>query len=238
MARRSPSRLRDTGPASPGWAFAVWAISTLAAAALVHLLVVFALPGIGSAVQVAELAPPGEEAPRLYPDADGSLSDRFRYSDARADSAFCAFDLRDGAVRIGGELEVPFWSISVHTLSGLVVGSVNHNAASGGRLDLIVMQPALARDLLEAGAVLPADTLIVEMEGPLGLARISGLASYEAQRPALRDALGQTACNLASFEFAPPAPPGADEDGDAPEADGRPEPRVPAPVPRPDIPPR
>ena len=235
MSGRRQQRRDDAAPRSVGWAFAVWAGTMLAVAALVHLLVVFALPTIGSAVQVADMLPAGEAAPALYTDESGAIAARFQYSDARQDSAFCAFDLRDGAVRVAGELEVPFWSISVHTLSGLVVGSVNHNAASGGRLDLIVMRPALARELVEAGAILPPDTLVVEMDGPLGLARISGLAAYQAQRPRLRQDLARTACELATFSFVPVT----DEEEDGPAApETRPEPRVPAPVPRPDVAPQ
>ncbi|MBV6656678.1 MAG: hypothetical protein KI785_02805 [Devosiaceae bacterium] len=228
-SKTQSEKVGSDGPAS----FAVWIGTTLAVAALIHLLVVFALPRIGSAVQVETLLPAGETEPQLYPDPTGEITARFRFADARQDSAYCAFDLRDGAVRVGGEIEAPFWSISVHTLSGLVVGSVNHRAASGGRLDLVVMRPELATELTENGAVLPPDTLVVEMDGPLGLARISGLATHSALRPTLREELAQTDCTLATFTFVAPTPDDA-EDGDA--APDRQAPRqrnIPAPVPRP-----
>lgn len=217
--------------------FGFWIGTTLIASALLHLLLVFAWPTIGRGVLIDDIMPADENAPRLYTELDISgnqeLRNVFRYADSRKDSVYCAFDLRDGAVRIGGELDVPFWSISVHTLTGLVVGSVNHRAASGGRLDLFVMRPALARDLVESGAELPSDTLIVEMNDTMGVVRISGLATYEALRPSLRDALAQTDCELATFSFA--APVQADDDsieGDRPAVDAGP-PSVPSPTPRP-----
>lgn len=215
-------------------ALPLWIISTLLLTAVIHLLVVFALPSIGRAVLVDQAMPPYEAGPRLYASSSGETVAPFRYADKRTDSVFCSFDLRDGAIRVGGELDVPFWSISVHTLSGLVVGSVNHRAAVGGGLDLLVMRPALARDLAAAGAQLPSDALVVEMEGPLGLVRISGLASYEALRPALRAELERMECTLATFSFATRnEDDAAGPDGDTP-GQGNDQPSVPAPVPRPE----
>lgn len=214
----------------------LWLGMTLLAGAVIHLVIVFALPSIGRAVLIDEEIPAGEAGPRLYTGRAGEPAPSFRFGDARTDSVYCSFDLRDGAVRVEGTLDVPFWSISVHTLSGLVVGSVNHNAASGGRLELLVMRPALARDLAEAGAQMPSNALVVEMDGPLGVVRISGLATYEALRPALRDGLAQTLCSLATFTFTS-LDAGEDDDGPAegPDEPAGP-PSVPQPVARPDIP--
>lgn len=214
----------------------LWLGLTILATAVVHFLVVFALPTIGRGVLIDDIIPPGESGPRLYTGLAGEPQPSFRYADARQDSVYCSFDLRDGAIRVAGNLDVPFWSISVHTLSGLVVGSVNHNAAAGGRLELLVMRPALARDLAEAGAQLPSDSLVVEMNGPLGIVRISGVATYDALRPALRDALAATQCSLATFTFTQP-----DAESDTTDEGPRPvrptgPPAVPQPVPRPDVP--
>lgn len=213
-------------------ALPLWLMATLLLTAVIHLLVVFALPSIGRAVLIDQAMPPGEAGPRLYASSAGETVAPFRYADTRTDSVFCSFDLRDGAMRVGGELDVPFWSISVHTLSGLVVGSVNHRAAVGGGLDLLVMRPALARDLAAAGARLPSDALVVEMEGPLGLVRISGLASYQALRPTLRAELERMECTLATFSFATQDDDEPAQDSDAPDQRND-RPAVPAPVPRP-----
>lgn len=82
---------------------------------------------------------------------------------------------------------------------------------------------------------MPRDALVVEMEGPLGLVRISGLATYNALRPALRDQLSLMECSLATFTFAEP-----EDDQDGSEAGQQPTapagpPSVPQPVVRPDI---
>lgn len=226
---RSTKKERAAG--SGGSAFIIWLMTTLAASALVHLLVVFALPRIGGALQLEEIMPPADEGPRLYVETGGSIDNRLRFNDLRQDSVFCAFDLDDGAVRISGRSDFPHWSISVHNSSGLVVGSVNNRAAVAGVLELIIMKPTLARELGEAGAVLPADALVVEMEGPFGLARISGLAPYEEMRPVLRRDFEQTECALARFTFVPPE---ADEDDQLlPERRTGPQ-VIPAPVPRPE----
>ncbi|MEM6382517.1 MAG: hypothetical protein AAF739_07585 [Pseudomonadota bacterium] len=229
MARGNPKNTDDTKTSLS--VFSIWAGTTLAVAALVHLLVVFALPTIGRAIQIETILPAGEDGPAFFSDSDGAIASRFRFGDARQDTAYCAFDLEDGAVRVAGELDAPFWSISVHTPSGLVVGSVNHRAASGGRLELIVMTPEAATDLNARGAVISPDALIVEMDQPRGLARISGLATFEALRPALRNDLEQTVCELATFSFVPPV----ETEPDAPQSQ-QPQRRregVPSPVPRP-----
>lgn len=227
-------KVRRRAHGSTASAVGLWCGLTLLATIVVHLLVVFALPTIGRGVQVDAIIPPGEAAPRLYTGLAGEALPSFRYDDGRTDSVYCSFDLRDGAVRVSGDLDVPFWSISVHTLSGLVVGSVNHNAASGGGLDLLVMRPALSSDLARAGAQLPRDALVVEMEGPLGVVRISGLATYEALRARLRQELAQTECTLATFTFTGPDA-GDETDGSGtgtPDPSGPPQ--VPQPLPRPD----
>lgn len=210
--------------------FIVWLLTTLAASALVHMLVVFALPRIGGAIQLEDVLPAGDEGPLLY--TGRAASDTFRFTDQRQDSVFCAFNLEDGAVRISGRSDFPYWSISVHNTSGLVVGSVNSRAATAGVLELIIMRPSLARELSEAGAVLPAGALVVEMEGPFGIARISGLAPYAPMRAVLREDFEQTECGLASFTFVP-LDEGVEQE-EVPERGTQPQ-TIPSPVPRPDV---
>ena len=216
--------------------FGFWLVAMLASAALVHFLVVLTLPIIGRGVLVEQVLAPGDEGPVLYSDPQVLAQLGFRYSDARQDSAYCAFDLRDGAVRVSGELDVPFWSLSVHTLSGLVVGSVNHRAASGGQLALVVMTPQLGRELAESGAVMPPDTLVVVMNQPVGIVRISGLASYGALRPALQEQLASTTCQVQRFSFVAPQSQinqqlNANED----DLDSGQSAPIPSPTPRPDL---
>lgn len=230
-----PKRRRWPGFRAVASGLGLWLALTLLATLVVHFIIIFALPSIGRGVLIDQVIPAGESAPRLYTGLAGEARPNFHYADSRMDSVYCSFDLRDGAVRVAGRLDVPFWSMSVHTLSGLVVGSVNHNAAAGGGLELLVMRPALARDLSAAGAQLPHDALVVEMEGPLGLVRISGLATYEALRPALRDQLAQMQCSLATFTFSPPdRDVGSDPSGQTPSTPSGP-PSVPQPAVRPDI---
>ncbi len=229
-----PSKRRHWSLRRISSALALWIGLTLLATMVVHLLIVFALPSIGRGVLIEDIIPANDATPRLYTGQGGEARPEFSFADNRTDSVYCSFDLRDGAVRVTGSLDVPFWSMSVHTLSGLVVGSVNHNAATGGGLELLVMRPALARDLAEAGAQLPQEALVVEMDGPLGVVRISGLATYTALRPALRDALSEVECSLATFTFADP-----NQDAEENGQNGRPRapsgpPEVPQPVARPD----
>lgn len=213
----------------------LWVGLTLLAAMIVHFAVVFALPIIGRAIAVDDVLPPGQNEPRLYTGLAGEARPEFRFADGRMDSVYCSFDLNDGAIRIAGNLEAPQWSISVHTLSGLVVGSINQSAASGGQLEVIIMRPALARDLAAAGAQLPRDALVVEMDGPIGVARISALEGYAALRPALQSALAQVECALATFSFVQPQETDTPTPGTVqPELAPGP-PTVPQPVARPDV---
>lgn len=229
----APSRRRSLSGRKLLSGLSLWLGLMLLAALIVHFAIVFALPTIGRAIVMDEIIPPDANAPRLYAGVGGELTPDFRFADGRMDSVYCSFDLADGAVRVGGSLDAPYWSLSVHTLSGLVVGSLNHNASTAGNLEVLIMRPALARDLAEAGAQLPSDALVVEMQDNLGVVRISALASFEAARPGLRRALADMNCSLATFTFVQPE---AEEDN--PTGPLVPsEPSGPPTVPQPSIPP-
>ena len=213
--------------------FSLWLGALLLCAALVHVLVVFMLPAIGRAVLMEEVLPADPLGPKLYTALDLPTGSPFRFDDDRADTVTCAFDLRDGAVRVGGFLDVSVWSIAVYRTTGEVAGAASHNSVQGGMLEVIVMTPSLADSLLEAGTVFPEGALVVDLPGPHGVARITALTSFEAEREQLRAMLADIACEEASFEVvAPDADSGPDGDV-APEDndDDRP---VPPPIPRPD----
>ena len=112
----------------------------LVGAGIVHIAVLLLVPSYSqrdawSALSersnyyiVTRLDPPGSE-PLI-----GSIDPLFR-------AVACRFALEYGPVRMSGQGEVPYWSISVYDRAGRNIFSVNDRSTSDGALDFVVATP-------------------------------------------------------------------------------------------------
>jgi uncharacterized membrane protein len=76
----------------------------------------------------------------------------------------CRFDLREGVVRVSGEGDVPFWSISVYDRTGQNTFSFNDRSTEDARLDFVVGTPVQMVDLRNALPEAFADSIFVEAD--------------------------------------------------------------------------
>jgi uncharacterized membrane protein len=95
----------------------------------------------------------------------------------------CRFDLRDGVVRIVGEGNVPYWSISVYDRTGQNVFSLNDRSSSTGQPDFVV---ATAIQMIDLRNALPPEfdrSVFIEADVDEGIIVVRAFAPDESWRP-------------------------------------------------------
>lgn len=118
----------------------------LVGAGIVHIVVLLMVPSYSERdawsilseqsnyYAVTRLDPPGSE-PLI-----ASIDPLF-------DAVACRFDLADGPVRMSGQGDVPYWSVSVYDRAGQNIFSFNDRSSTDGRLDVVVATPVHMIDL-------------------------------------------------------------------------------------------
>ena len=133
--------------------------------------------------RTVRLDPPG--APPLI----GSL-------DPLIDAVACRFDLRDGVVRVHGEGQVPYWSISVHDRAGLNVYSFNDRSSPRGLFDFVVATPAQMIGLRNALPPELDDSIFIEADTAEGIVVVRAFVPDESWEPTITAWLRGVTCTL------------------------------------------
>lgn len=81
----------------------------------------------------------------------------------------CRFDLRDGVVRVSGDGDVPFWSISVYDRTGQNAFSFNDRSTEDASLDFVVGTPVQMVELRNALPEAFGDSIFVEADVDEGI---------------------------------------------------------------------
>lgn len=175
---------------------AVFAILTgLVGAALLHLIIVLALPyftGRDAFTRILSY----DESNRFYmlsptPDASGLAND-----DPYVRIAVCAFSIDEGPVRLQAQGSVPFWSLAIFDTASNEVFSMNDRTSVDGVLDVVVATPiqmtALRKSLPEA----LAKSILVEMPQSEGYTVLRTLAPQKSLEEATRNFLAEASCEL------------------------------------------
>lgn len=131
--------------------FAFYSVAVAVLSALVHFVVVLAIPLVATRdayASLSDLASPGQTV--ALPRSTSGVR-RFPYLDPAVATAFCRYDLRDGPVRIRAPLgRAGFTSISLHSLRGAVFYALTDRAATRGVLEAVIVTPAQLRALVAA----------------------------------------------------------------------------------------
>lgn len=107
----------------------------LAGAALLHIVIVLALPHAGNRdafSRVLAAGPPQQF--NLYRDAEGD--------NPLMQEIVCAFDASLRPVHLQAAGQVPFWSLTVHNSDNDEIFSMNDRTAAEGVLDVAIATPA------------------------------------------------------------------------------------------------
>jgi uncharacterized membrane protein len=129
---------------------AYWGLGAVLLGALVHFVVLLAIPRLADRDAYARLEPMGAvwttfPLPRVEPGDKG-----FPYEDPAIASAICRFDLSSGPVRVRAPLgRAGFASLSFHSRHGQVFYALTDRAATKGTMEALVVTRSQLR-VLEA----------------------------------------------------------------------------------------
>lgn len=164
-------------------------VTGLVGAAIVHIAIVFAIPGQAENDAWSRLARKGAlftpvRIGEAAPDASGQdETEGFRFVDPAFIVLACRFSVADGAVRLVAGETTPFWTASITARNGDNLYSIGERVALDGRLDLLVgtrEQLDLAR--LEGTADDP-QSIPVEFPAEEGYLTVRALVPSESERP-------------------------------------------------------
>lgn len=161
-------------------------VTGLIGAALLHLVIVFALPqftGRDAYSRVLALGPAGRfhllerqgPAEPLVPD------------DPFVQASVCAYDLTASPRIVTASGDPAFWSFAVFDKRANEIFSLSDRSIETGRLDAILATPAQAARLRKADPGLMGRVILVETTGSEGYAVLRSLAPHASLEP---EALG------------------------------------------------
>lgn len=174
-------------------------LTGLVGAALLHLIIVLALPRFSEQDAYSRVLAKGEMQ-RFWrlgeqPDKSGLVKD-----DPYLETAVCAFDISAAPLRVAGANPgLPFWSLAVYDSGSNEVFSINDRTSVAGALDVVVatpMQMTLLRKNLPASA---NQSILVESAQTEGYVVLRALAPLPSFAEAVSQFLDKASC--APFEW-------------------------------------
>lgn len=172
----------------------VYAVVTgLFGAALLHLVIIFALPrftGRDAYTRVLETGPAGQ----FHRLEKGKTAGPLASEDPFVEASVCALDLSDGAVAITASGEPAFWSFAVFDATANEVFSMSDRSVDTNRLDAIVATPTQAAQLRRSDPEISQKRILIEMDGKNGYLVLRALAPHQSQENAARSFLDSASC--------------------------------------------
>ena len=173
-----------------GLAFAVAA--GLVGAALLHLIIVLALPHFSENDAYTRVLKEGETQ-RFYRLTETADRAGLSKVDPFVETAVCGFDVSEGPVRLTAEnTGLPFWSLGIYDGASNEVFSINDRTSPGGMLDVVIATPTQMTMLRKSLPTGISQSILVESQSGEGYAVLRALtpqASFsEAATQFLKDA--------------------------------------------------
>ena len=175
--------------------FVLATLCGLVLAALVHIGIVFGIPWLGERDAFSRLRSTVAAERSELVAAPGAAGTWLPRPDPALAVAACAYDLRDGPVRITTKSGPLFESLSFHSRAGGVFFAVTDRAAVRGLLDLVVMtRPQLDEALAREDEDEPSRDVRVVSPTREGLVIIRVLASQPSWRAQAEEAAKAVSC--------------------------------------------
>lgn len=161
-------------------------LTGLIGAALLHLVIVFALPHFterDAYSRVLALGPPGSFHLLGKEGVAGLLAP----DDPFVHASVCAYDLTASPRLMTASGDPAFWSFAVFDKAANEIFSLSDRSIETGRLDAIIATPVQAARLRKADPGLMERVILVETTGNKGYAVLRSLAPHASVKP---EALG------------------------------------------------
>ncbi len=166
----------------------------LLGAALLHLLIILALPDFTDRDAFQRVEALGDEDSFHVLDGTantGGLSN----GDPYLHTAVCAFDLDDMPVHLTAAGRVPFWSLAIYDSGSNEVFSMSDRTSVGGALDVLVAAPVQLAGIRKALPAELAQSILVEMAGGQGYVVLRTMAPQPSFDAGARDFLAKAQCD-------------------------------------------
>ncbi len=179
----------------------LWLLAVLAVAGIVHIVAVFALPGIAAKdtfARVSELARPGQLTMLPPPRPEKQV---IPFADPAMVQSVCPFDLSQGGLRLHADVEGGrLLTFSFRTSGGQVFYSMTDLAAQQGTIDVIVLT-ANQLEIVEAEDDVdnPSQDLRLVAPEPKGFVFVSALAGYQSDRANAEERVKSVVCTVEQF---------------------------------------
>jgi uncharacterized membrane protein len=166
----------------------------LAGAAVLHILIVLALPSFTGLDAYTRLQ--NYEAPDNFivfaPETD---ENGFSDGDPYLRVAACVFEVSDRPVHLRASGSVPLWSFAVYDSSSNEVFSMNDRSAAGGDLDAIIASPQQLAGIRKSNPDVISESVLIEMPRPEGYIVLRALAPAPSYEDAAKAFLEEASCD-------------------------------------------
>ncbi|MDO1581515.1 DUF1254 domain-containing protein [Rhizobium oryzicola] len=174
-------------------------ITGLVGAALLHLVIILALPYFSDRDAYTKVVAQGE-AYRFHvignrPDNKGLVKD-----DPFLDVAVCSFDLTERPVRLTTHNGVPFWSLATFDAASNETFSINDRTAAASGLDVIIANPIQATALRKTMPASLMQSILVETRQMQGYAVLRVMAPQASYKPAAAAFLKDATCTPVAWK--------------------------------------
>ncbi|WP_157015073.1 DUF1254 domain-containing protein [Mesorhizobium xinjiangense] len=168
-------------------------ILALLGVVIVHVTVLFLLPLYSERdawSRLSALGAPLQTVAIERPSGGVAIRD----NDPLFRSAACRFDLAAGPVHIMASDGAPFWSVSVYNRWGQNIYSFNDRITISRDIDLLLASPAQMIALRQDLPPAYEQSILVEVEDPLGIAVVRGFRPDDSYAAIIDRFLGSLRC--------------------------------------------
>lgn len=167
----------------------------LAGAAVLHILIILALPAFTGLDAYTRLQ--SYEAPnRFVIFASSPDENDFSNGDPYLRVAACVFDVGERPVHLLASGSVPFWSFAVYDSSSNEVFSMNDRSAAGGDLDAIIASPQQLAGIRKTNPDIISESVLIEMPRTEGYVVLRALAPAPSFEQGAKDFLAEAGCDF------------------------------------------
>ena len=166
----------------------------LVGAGIVHIVVLLLVPVFSERDAWSRLAKKGVPYSFVQTVRDDDTVLTIKSNDPLFESAACRFDLSEGPVRILGTGTVPFWSVSVYDRRGQNLYSFNDRIATGGILDLLIVNAAQILELRKDPPPEIVSAVIAETDITEGVVVLRSFMPDASWRQLVQDYMSRAVC--------------------------------------------
>lgn len=165
----------------------------LVGAALVHIIIILALPQWTGKDAWTKIMLLGDEN-RFFSLANEPNSTGLFNGDPNIRTAVCWFDVSEGPIRITASGDVPLWTVAVYDRASNETYSMNDRSSIGTDVDIAFVTPAQMLQLRRAMPQSLTRAVLVELARPRGYVALRAVVPMPSQERAARDFLTAARC--------------------------------------------